>query len=39
MLIDGWKTKIEEYNIPITSDVGLIPVVGNKVTIEAWKGL
>jgi len=38
-LLNQWKTEINNLKIPLSKDVGLIPVVGNKVTIETWKGL
>jgi len=37
--VKTWVQKVNEVNIPLTSDVGLIAVVGKKVTIERWKGI
>jgi len=34
-----WKKEVEGMKIPITRDVDLRSVVGNKVKIEIWKGL
>lgn len=36
-LIESWKKELNNLNVPITNDVSLISVAGNKVLIEQWK--
>lgn len=37
--MDIWVKQIKQYEFPISNQVNLILVVGNKVKIESWKGL